>query len=51
MGLRLAIHNSMHVIVPAGLGGLGSLAGVGSVFWVSALLLGAGAHAARREGA
>jgi MFS family permease len=50
MGLRLSIHNSMHVVVPAALGGLGSVVGVGPVFWVSAAILGVGARATRRKG-
>jgi predicted MFS family arabinose efflux permease len=51
IGLRIAINNSMHVVVPTALGGMGSLIGVGPVFWLSSAMLGVGAWAAARRGA
>ena len=49
IGLRIAINNSMHVVVPTAFGGLGSLVGVAPIFVLSSALLGAGAYYARRR--
>ena len=49
IGLRVAINNSMHVVMPTAFGGLGSLLGLGPVFWVSAAVLGMGAYVARKR--
>jgi MFS family permease len=40
LGLRVAINNVMHIIVPVVFGAVGSAFGVGPVFWLSAALLG-----------
>ena len=49
IGLRIAINNSMHVVVPTAFGGLGSLVGVAPIFVLSSALLGFGAYFARRR--
>ena len=49
IGLRIAINNSMHVVVPTAFGGLGSLIGIAPIFWLSSALLGVGAYVARRR--
>jgi predicted MFS family arabinose efflux permease len=49
IGLRIAINNSMHVVVPTAFGGLGSLVGVAPIFLLSSALLGVGAYVARRR--
>ncbi|HUP95046.1 MAG TPA: MFS transporter [Burkholderiales bacterium] len=49
IGLRVAINNSMHIVVPTVFGGLGSIIGIGSVFWFSSALLGLGAYVARKR--
>jgi predicted MFS family arabinose efflux permease len=51
IGLRIAINNSMHVVVPTAFGGIGSLVGIGPVFWLSSVVLGVGAYVARGRGA
>lgn len=51
IGLRIAINNSMHVVVPTAFGGVGSLLGTGPVFWISAAVLGIGAYMSRRQAA
>jgi MFS family permease len=50
IGLRIAINNSMHVVVPTALGGLGSVLGIGPVFWLSSAMLGVGAYMSHRRG-
>ena len=50
IGLRIAINNSMHVLVPTALGGLGSVLGIGPVFWLSSAMLGVGADKSHRRG-
>lgn len=47
LGTRIAINNSMHVVVPALFGAAGSVLGLAPVFWVSSALLFAGGCAAR----
>ncbi|MES2563404.1 MAG: MFS transporter [Pseudomonadota bacterium] len=49
IGLRIAINNSMHVMVPTAFGGMGSLMGIAPVFWMSAAVLGVGAWLSRRQ--
>ncbi|HWI14567.1 MAG TPA: MFS transporter, partial [Burkholderiales bacterium] len=44
LGLRIAINNSMHVVAPSTFGAIGSLVGLGPVFWVTAAFLVLGAH-------
>lgn len=39
IGLRLALNNSMHVVMPSAFGAIGSLVGLASVFWVSGAFL------------
>ena len=51
IGLRIAINNSMHVVVPTAFGALGSLVGIAPIFVLSAAMLGAGAYVTRRRGA
>lgn len=40
LGLRVAINNVMHVMVPVAFGAVGSAFGFGPVFWLCAVLLG-----------
>ncbi len=49
LGLRIAINNSMHVVVPAVFGAVGSAFGLAPVFWVSAGVIAAGNWYARRR--
>lgn len=49
IGLRIAINNTMHVLVPPAFGGLGSLLGVAPIFWLSSAVLGIGAYVSRRR--
>lgn len=49
LGLRIAINNSMHVIVPAVFGAAGAVLGLGPVFWVNAGVIAAGNWYARRR--
>jgi len=42
LGLRIAINNLMHVVVPALFGAVGSALGLQPVFWVNASLIAAG---------
>jgi MFS family permease len=51
LGLRLALNNTMHVIIPLAAGALGSVLGVGPVFWANALMMAGGGVAIRRAGA
>ncbi len=43
VGMRIAVNNAMHVVMPPLFGALGSLVGLAPVFWASAGLLSAGA--------
>jgi MFS family permease len=47
LGLRIAINNSMHVVMPTAFGAVGSLLGLAPVFWVSAALIALGSYATR----
>ncbi|MBY0267657.1 MAG: MFS transporter [Burkholderiales bacterium] len=49
LGLRIAINNSMHVVVPAFFGGVGAALGLAPVFWVNAGLIAAGNWFVRRR--
>ncbi|MBX3651589.1 MAG: MFS transporter [Burkholderiales bacterium] len=49
LGLRIAINNSMHVVVPALFGAVGSVFGLAPVFWVSAGVIAAGNWYARKR--
>ena len=51
LGLRLAINNAMHVIIPVAAGSVGSLFGVAPVFWANAILMAGGGTLVRRSGA
>ena len=50
LGLRIAINNSMHVIVPTVFGGVGAAFGIGPVFWINAGVIAAGNWYSRRRG-
>ena len=47
LGLRIAINNVVHVVVPVLFGAVGSLLGLSPVFWVSSAFLALGGYAAR----
>ena len=49
IGLRLALNNSMHVIMPSAFGAVGSLVGLASVFWVSGAVLVWGTYLSRER--
>ena len=49
LGLRIAINNSMHVIVPTLFGGVGAAFGIGPVFWINAGVIAAGNWYSRRR--
>lgn len=49
LGLRIAINNSMHVVVPALFGAVGAALGMAPVFWVSAGAIAAGNWYARKR--
>lgn len=49
LGLRIAINNSMHVVVPALFGAVGGVFGLAPVFWVSAGVIAAGNWYARKR--
>jgi MFS family permease len=49
LGLRIAINNSMHVVVPSVFGAVGAAFGLAPVFWVSAGVIAAGNWYARRR--
>jgi MFS family permease len=48
-GLRLALINGLQTAVPLTAGFIGAALGVGPVFWAVAVLLAAGAYAARKQ--
>ena len=50
IGLRIAINNSMHVVVPMVFGGLASLMGLAPMFWITSAVLGLGAYLTHRRG-
>jgi len=47
LGLRIAINNSIHVVVPAVFGAIGTVFGLAPVFWVNSLTLALGSYASR----
>ncbi len=47
LGVRIAINNSMHVVVPAAFGAVGSLFGLAPVFWLSSAILALGGQVCR----
>jgi predicted MFS family arabinose efflux permease len=49
LGLRIAINNSMHVVVPSVFGAVGAAFGLAPVFWVSAGVIAAGNWYARKS--
>lgn len=49
LGLRIAINNSMHVVVPSVFGAVGAAFGLAPVFWASAGVIAAGNWYARRR--
>jgi MFS family permease len=49
LGTRIAINNSMHVVVPAVFGAVGSVLGLAPVFWVNGVVLAAGSYLTRRR--
>ena len=51
LGLRIAINNSMHVVVPALFGAVGTALGLAPVFWANACVIAAGNWYARKRSA
>ena len=51
LGLRIAINNSMHVVVPSVFGAVGAALGLAPVFWASAGVIAAGNWYARKRAA
>ncbi len=51
LGLRIAINNSMHVVVPALFGAVGAALGLAPVFWANAGVIAAGNWYARKRSA
>ena len=49
LGLRLSSNNVVRVVGPGALGMVGSAFGLPAVFWLTALLMGAGAWWSRRH--
>jgi MFS family permease len=49
LGVRIAINNSMHVVVPALFGAAGSALGLAPVFWVNGAVLAFGAYFTRKR--
>jgi MFS family permease len=49
LGVRIAINNSMHVVVPALFGAVGSALGLAPVFWVNGAVLAFGAYFTRKR--
>jgi MFS family permease len=49
VGVRIAVNNLMHVLMPPLFGAVGSLVGLAPVFWASAGALSLGAYATRLE--
>ena len=49
LGLRIAINNVVHIVMPVAFGAVGSLFGLPPVFWASSALLVSGGYAARRK--
>lgn len=49
LGLRIAINNVIHIVMPVTFGAVGSLFGLPPVFWATSALLVSGGYAARRR--
>jgi predicted MFS family arabinose efflux permease len=49
LGVRIAINNSMHVVVPALFGAVGSVVGLAPVFWVNGAALALGSYFTRKR--
>lgn len=49
LGVRIAINNSMHVVVPAVFGAVGSALGLAPVFWVNGVVLACGTYFSRKR--
>lgn len=49
LGVRIAINNSMHVVVPALFGAVGSVVGLAPVFWVNGAVLAVGTYFTRKR--
>lgn len=49
LGLRIAVNNSMHVVVPALFGAVGAALGLAPVFWANACVIAAGNWYARKR--
>ena len=49
LGLRIAINNAMHVVVPAVFGAVGAVLGLAPVFWANAGVIAAGNWYARKR--
>ena len=49
IAMRMAVSYSAHVVIPPVFGALGSVIGVGPVFWACAVLMGGGSALNRRE--
>ena len=49
VGVRIAVNNMMHVVMPPLFGAIGSAVGLGPVFWASASALSLGAYASRLQ--
>jgi MFS family permease len=51
LGLRLALNNATHILIPLVSGTIGSVFGVGPVFWMNAMMLAGGGALVRRTSA
>ena len=51
LGLRLALNNATHVLIPLMAGSIGSVFGIGPVFWINAMMLAGGGTLVRRASA
>lgn len=49
LGLRIALNNVIHVVVPVAFGAVGALIGLAPVFWTKSVLLGLGGYATGRK--
>ena len=49
LGLRIAINNSIHVVVPPVFGAIGTVLGLAPVFWVNSAFLGLGGYFSRKK--
>lgn len=51
LGLRLACNNATHIVIPLLAGAIGTVLGVGPVFWMNAMMLAGGGVLVRRASA